>query len=96
MYHRDIKEITQLGQEIIYIDESTAQKISGVVGRIEYADKNTAFVYVVSPYKDENIHTEQDGFAYKDIIVFDNQPETVNGWHKNDTLARSKNWINRG
>ena len=94
MYHKNIKDITQLGQEIIYIDESTGQKLSGIVGRIEYLNENTAFVYVVSPYKDENIHLE-GGFAYRDIIVFDEEPETQHGWHKNDTLARSKNWINR-
>ena len=95
MYHMNIESITQLGQEIIYIDESTAQKLSGVVGRIEYLDSKTAFVYVVSPYNDENNKVEPDGFRYRDIIVFDDQPETVEGWHKNDTLARSKNWINR-
>lgn len=94
MYHKDIRTITQLGQEIIYVDENTAQKVSGVVGRIEYLDSNTAMVYVVSPYQDENIHVE-DGFAYRDIIIFDNQPETVEGWHKNDTLARSRNHLNR-
>ena len=94
MLHRDIKTITSLGTEIIYLDESTGEQVSGVVGRVEYVDNNTAFVYIVSPYKDENVHME-DGFAYKEIMVFDNQPETVNGWHKNDTRARAKNYINR-
>lgn len=94
MYHKNIESIVDLGSEVIYVDESTGEKISGVVGRVEYLDSKTAFVYVVSPYDDENNH-EEDGFRYRDIIVFDDKPESINGWHKNETLARSKNYLNR-
>lgn len=87
MIHRNIKDINSLNGEISYIDADTGEVVNGVVGKIEYLDPVTAFVYVVSPYKEENTKTEPDGFAYRDIVVFDNKAEYDHGWYKDFVMA---------
>lgn len=86
MLHRDIATLDYNMKEIMYIDELTGETINGIVMKIEQVDKNTAFVYVASPYKDENTKQE-DNFFFKDIIVFDNRPNEENGWYKDTILA---------
>ena len=81
MLHRDIATLDPNMKEIMYIDELTGETINGVVMKIEYINPNAAFVYV-----DENTKQE-DGFMFKDIIVFDNRPNQENGWYKDTILA---------
>lgn len=94
MLHRHISTLNQLGGELIYNDQITGEPVTGVVGRIEYIAPNVAFVYIVSPYQDEN-RKEEDGFRYKDIMVFDDRPDTEFGWHKNTIEAMAKKPIER-
>lgn len=94
MIHRNIETIKELGQEMMYNDPMTGEAINAVVGRVEYVNNKLAFVYTVSPYNDENVHVE-NGFRYRDIIVFDDRPDTEHGWHKNPIEALSKNHLNR-
>jgi len=89
MIHRDIKTLSSLGSEIHYIDELTGERIAAIVGKIEKIDDFTVFVYAVSPYKDEN--TKQEGtLFFRDIIVFDDKPEIVNGIHKDYIRAQKE------
>lgn len=93
MYRRNIAELNNLGKEIIYIDQLTQEKRSGIVMYVEEVDPNTYFAYIASPYKDENIH-EDFGFKYRDIVVFDNIPNTIEGWDRDlmqGELSRIKN-----
>lgn len=87
MYRRDYNELPQItiGSEIIYIDELSGEKNSGIVGFIEDMgeDLQVAFVYIISPYKNENVNIcEYNGINYKEIIVFDNVPNSMHGWHR--------------
>ena len=86
MLHRDIATLDQLGSEIMYIDELTGETVAGIVMRVERMDEHTAFVYVASPYKDENVKVEGN-LQYKSIIVFDDRPNTINGWHQDTILG---------
>lgn len=94
MIHRDINEIGNLGNEIIYNDPISGEVLTGVVGRVEYLGPKVAFVYVISPYEERNNKIEA-GFKYSDIIVFDDRPDTEHGWHKDPIKAYSKSAINR-
>ena len=94
MYHRNIKDLDKLGAEIMYNDQITGESISAIVGKIEKVDAHTTFVYTVSPYDDENTHID-NGFRFRDIIVFDDRPDTEHGWHKNAIEAAAKNPLNR-
>ena len=94
MIHRDINTLKDLGPEIVYPDAMTGERVNAVVGRVEYVNDKLAFVYTISPYDDENVHVE-DGFRYRDIIVFDDRPDTEHGWHKNPIEALAKNHLNR-
>lgn len=96
MIRRDINTLGKVGSEIIYIDELTEQKVTGAVSAIEVISHNLAFVYVTSPYKDENTKTEMVGdklITYKDIIVFDDKPNTMNKWHRDSILGQYGKYI---
>lgn len=96
MIRRDINSINQLCSEISYIDEFTEQKITGIVSAIEYMPNNVAFVYVTSPYKEENTKTEYVNgklISYKDIIVFDDKPTTINNWHRDSIMGQYGKYV---
>lgn len=78
MIHRPIKDLSeiQIGSRIYYNDPITIDKIYGTVVNIDFIGPQKAFIYVASPYQDENIHVEY-GLAYKDIIVFDDIPNEL-------------------
>ena len=95
MLRRDISTLKDLGPELIYNDPLNGEPLTGIVGRVEYMNENTAFVYIISPYDDENDKVEPDGFRYRDIMVFDDRPDTEHGWHKDPIKAYSKSAINR-
>lgn len=94
MIKRDISTIDELGNEIIYIDEYTGERRSGIVMYKEIVDYNLAFIYVASPYKEEN-DKEENGFKYRDIIVFDNIDNTLNGWHRDTILGNYGKYIGK-
>ena len=87
MYHRNISDLPQLTQEIMYLDQVTLEQKVGIVMYIEQLNPELAFVYVASPYKEENIH-EDFGVLYKDIIVFDTLPnEDPSGVYRDPVLG---------
>ena len=92
MLVRDIRTLPMLGNEIIYIDEKTGLKVSGLVMYKEVVNEHLAFVYVASPYQDENIH-EEYGFKYKDIIVFDDKGTENSGWYRDTILANYGKYV---
>lgn len=94
MLVRDINTLPLLDKEIIYIDEKTGNKVSGIVMYKEIVNEHLAFVYVASPYKDENIH-EDYGFKYKDIIIFDDKSNESNGWYRDSVLANYGKYIRK-
>lgn len=94
MLHRDIRTLQEVGREIIYIDELTGETINGIVAYIEQVDPYTAFVYIASPYKDEN-NKREGNILYKDIMVFDNRPNTIEGWHQDVILGNYKSTPNK-
>lgn len=99
MYRRDYKDLCNLsiGSEIVYVDELSGEKNSGIVGFIENDQNNqTGFVYVISPYKDENIHTcEYNGINYKEIIVFDNIPNNINNWYRDSVYGEFGKYVGK-
>ena len=95
MLHRDIKTLKDLGPELIYNDQLTGEPVMGIVGRVEQLNPNIVFVYIVSPYDKENDKIEPDGFRYKEIMIFDNRPQTEHGWHKNAIEAMGTSSLNR-
>ena len=95
MLHRDIRTIQDLGTEVIYNDQITGEPIMGIVGRVEQVGPKVVFVYIMSPYNDENDKYEPDGFRYKEIMVFDDRPQTEHGWHKSAIEAMGTSPLNR-
>lgn len=97
MYKRDLSTLPELGAEIIYLDELTGQQISGIVLYVEYLDEHTTFAYIASPYKDENNKEEilDNGMKlqYRDIIVFDDKPNTMHGWHRDTILGNYGKYV---
>lgn len=88
MIHRDVRTLPELGNQIQYIDALSGDVVTAIVGRIERVSESRYFVFAVSPYKDENTKQEADGLVYRDIIVFDDQPEEVEGWRKDFVRAQ--------
>lgn len=82
MYHYSYNDLQNLGNEIIYPDQYTGDIRSGIVLKVEHIAPRTAMVYVMSPYDEENDKLEE-GFRFKDIMVFDDRPNEENGWYKN-------------
>lgn len=87
MYHRHIKDLPNITQEIMYLDEITLDQKVGIVMYIEQINPELAFVYLASPHKEENIH-EDFGVFYKDIMVFDNiDNEDESGVYRDPVLG---------
>lgn len=88
MIHRDVRTLPKLGNQIQYIDALSGDIVTAIVGRVQQVAENSYFVFAVSPYKDENDKQESDGFVYRDIVVFDDQPEEIEGWRKDFIRAQ--------
>lgn len=93
MLHQHISQLKDIGNEIIYNDPVSGEVVSGLIGKID-REGNVAFVYIISPYDDENDKIEPiDGksiFKYKDIMVFDEFEDEMEGWMKNPIQAYMK------
>ena len=86
MIHRDINTLSSLQNELVYIDELTGDTITGIVMKKEMIGPNVCFIYVASPYQEQN--TKQEGnMFYKDIVVFDDRPNEENGILKDTVLG---------
>lgn len=94
MLHRHISLLKDLKPEVSYIDEMTGEAITGIVVNVEHLSPECAFVYIASPYKDENDKIEGN-IHYKDIIVFDNRSNTVEGWHLDTVLGNYRSRPNK-
>ena len=81
----------QVNKEVIYIDEHTMEERRGIVLYIEHITPDCTFVYVASPYKEENDKQEGSIF-YRDIFVFDNIPNELQGICR-DPIVAIKNII---
>lgn len=86
MIHRDINTLGQLDKEIVYIDEITGDEVVGIVMKVEVISKDIAFVYVASPYKEQNNKVEGN-IHYRDIIAFDSFGNENNGILKDTVLG---------
>lgn len=94
MLHRHISLLKDLKPEVSYIDEMTGEAITGIVVNVEHLSSECAFVYIASPYKDENDKVEGN-IHYKDIMVFDNRSNTVEGWHLDTVLGNYRSRPNK-
>ena len=94
MLHRHISLLKDLKPEVSYIDEMTGEAITGIVANVEHLSPECAFVYIASPYKDENDKVEGN-IHYKDIMVFDNRSNTVEGWHLDTVLGNYRSRPNK-
>ena len=94
MLHRHISLLKDLKPEVSYIDEMTGEAITGIVVNVEHLSPECAFVYIASPYKDENDKIEGNIY-YKDIMVFDNRSNTVEGWHLDTVLGNYRSRPNK-
>ena len=94
MLHRHISLLKDLKPEVSYIDEMTGEAITGIVVNVEHLSPECAFVYIASPYKDENDKVEGN-IHYKDIMVFDNRSNTVEGWHLDTILGNYRSMPNK-
>lgn len=94
MLHRHISLLKDLKPEVSYIDEMTGEAIAGIVVNVEHLSPECAFVYIASPYKDENNKVEGN-IHYKDIMVFDNRANTVEGWHLDTVLGNYRSRPNK-
>ena len=94
MLHRHISLLKDLKPEVSYIDEMTGESITGIVVNVEHLSPECAFVYIASPYKDENDKVEGN-IHYKDIMVFDNRSNTVEGWHLDTVLGNYRSRPNK-
>ena len=94
MLHRHISLLKDLKPEVSYIDEITGEAITGIVVNVEHLSPECAFVYIASPYKDENDKIEGN-IHYKDIMVFDNRSNTVEGWHLDTVLGNYRSRPNK-
>lgn len=94
MLHRHISLLKDLKPEVSYIDEMTGEAIMGIVVNVEHLSPECAFVYIASPYKDENDKVEGN-IHYKDIMVFDNRSNTVEGWHLDTVLGNYRSRPNK-
>lgn len=87
MYHRNINELSQLTKEVMYLDELTLETRVGIVVFVEHVNDTLCFVYLASPYKEENVH-EDFGVMYKDIMVFDDiSNEDESGAYKDPIMG---------
>lgn len=86
MYKRPYESLSELGKEIIYIDQKTGETCSGLVVKKETIGDRAVMVFVASPYDDENVHDEGDGIRYKEIFMFDDVPNDIHGWGRDPIL----------
>ena len=93
MLHKHISQLKEVWNEIIYNDPVSGEVVSGVIGRID-REGNVAFVYIISPYDDENDKIEPIDerriFKYKDIMIFDEFGEEMEGWMRDPMRAYMK------
>ena len=85
MILRRYNTLPQLTQEIKYLDPVTYEERVGIVQYIEHIEPQVAFVYVASPDKEENLHQDFNVF-YRDIIVFDNYNNELEGGVYRDSI----------
>ena len=100
MLHRSFDQLKELGNEIVYIDDKGMEERSGAVIKTDVDYENRiAFVYVKSFYEEENKYTDYfpngQPFKYRDIIVFDDRPESEHGWHKDPALANYGRYLDK-
>lgn len=88
MIHRPYDQLEHVGKEVVYLDPLTLDKRTGIVVSIEQLGPRMAFVYLASPYKDENVHQE-NGMAFRDIMVFDDVPnEDESGVYRDPIIGQ--------
>lgn len=95
MYLRPYESLQYLGNEIVYLDEITGEKRSGLVVGRETISEHTIMVFVASPYDDENIHQE-GSIRYKDIFMFDEFPNDNHGWGRDPIRKEYGKYIGIG
>ena len=92
MYVRPYEALEQLGNEIVYIDEMSGEKRTGIVVGKERIGEKSVMVFVASPYDDEN--DKQEGIIkYRDIIMFDDIPNDINGWGRDPVIKEYGKYI---
>lgn len=88
MIHRPYDQLQYVGNEVVYLDPLTIDKRTGIVMAVEHLSERVAFVYLASPYKNENIHQE-NGVAFRDIMVFDDVPnEDESGVYRDHIIGQ--------
>ena len=92
MYVRPYEALEQLGNEIVYLDEMSGEKRTGlVVGKKRIGEK-AVMVFIASPYDNEN--DKQEGMIrYRDIFMFDDLPNDINGWGRDSILKNFGKFI---
>ena len=90
MIHRPYDQLQEVGSEVVYLDQLTLDKRTGIVLKIEHLSPRVAFVYLMSPYKDENTHVDEEtGASYRDIMIFDDVPnEDPSGAYRDPVLGQ--------
>ena len=92
MYVRPYEALEKLGNEIMYIDELSGETRTGLVVGKERIGDRAVMVLVASPYDDENNKVE-GMIRYRDIIMFDDMPNDVNGWGRDAVLKEYGKYI---
>ena len=92
MYLRPYEALEQLGNEIIYLDQITGQKRSGIIVGKERLSPTEVMVLVASPYDNENDKTEGI-IRYRDIFMFADIPNDVHGWGRDPIIKEYGKYI---
>jgi len=88
MIHRPYSQLQEVGKEVVYLDPLTMEQRTGIVMLIENIGPRVAFVYLASPYKEENVHKEGE-MSFRDIMVFDDVPnEDPSGVYRDPILGQ--------
>jgi hypothetical protein len=92
MYVRPYEALEQLGNEIVYIDEMSGETRTGLVVGKERIGEKAVMVFIASPYDNEN--DKQEGMIrYRDIFMFDDLPNDINGWGRDPVLKEYGKYI---
>lgn len=92
MYVRPYEALEQLGNEIVYLDEMSGEKRTGLVVGKERIGEKAVMVFIASPYDNEN--DKQEGMIrYRDIFMFDDIPNDINGWGRDSILKNFGKFI---
>ena len=92
MYVRPYEALEQLGNEIVYLDEMSGEKRTGLVVGKERIGEKAVMVFIASPYDNEN--DKQEGMIrYRDIFMFDDLPNDINGWGRDSILKNFGKFI---